>query len=107
MGQEKQTEEATGAEGATAKGGPSAATGSALTAYERGVLDSARKNHIWLNAFQCIRPTDEFKRQVGETILDMLDCRENLICDWQDSESEPLRAIGRLTPELIVRINKS
>lgn len=78
-----------------------------MTDYERQVIESAEKNHIWLNAFACIRPSDEFLIGIGRQVLDMLEQKENLIYPHQDSEIEAMRSIGKLTPELILRVNKS
>lgn len=39
----------------------------------------AEDNHIWINAFNCINPTDEFKIQIANTILAWLDDKERVI----------------------------
>ena len=78
-----------------------------LTNYERDVLESADANLISLNAFECIKPTEEFCAQIGRRILDMLSEEGNLIYPHQGSEVEALQRIGQLTPELIVRVSKS
>ena len=78
-----------------------------VTQYQRDVIKSAAQNHIWLNAFFCIRPTDEFKLSLANQILFMLNNADYLICDYQDSDDEVWREIGKLTPELVVRFNKS
>lgn len=83
------------------------ANSSALNCYNRAVLCAAKENHIWLNAFACVQPTTEFRLQLADQILTMLSEKNNLIYDYQDSADENLRTLGRLTPELIVRINKS
>lgn len=76
---------------------------SPLTRYEKDVLQSAKENHIWINAMMCIRPTDERKRDIGEQILQMLNDRNNLILsDFDGTTFEELKQ-----KELIVRINKS
>jgi hypothetical protein len=78
-----------------------------LSQYERDIIKSAQENHIWLSAFACVRPTDEFKIQLADQILGMLNDKEYMIYDNQDSTNETLKELGRLTPELVVRINKS
>ena len=75
--------------------------------YECQVLKSANSNHIWINAINCINPTPEFLQSIGSSVVRMLNCKENLVIPFQDIENESIRAIGRLSPELIVRINKS
>ena len=32
-------------------------------------IDWSEPDHIWLNAFKCIRPTDEFAAQVGHGVI--------------------------------------
>lgn len=91
--------------GQTASVGSS--NGSALSGYDRDVLRTAKENHIWLNAFACVRPTTEFRLQLADQILAMLNDKSALIYDHQDHPNENWRAIGKLTPELIVRVNKS
>ena len=60
----------------------------------------AKDNHIWLNAFSCINPTDKFKQEVGEMILNKLD-HTDLRATKLSSGKEP---VGNL---IYVRINKS
>jgi len=77
------------------------------TKFDEAIVRTARTNHIWLNAFACVSPTKEFKIALADQVLDMLNDRERLIYDDQDSKNEHIRALGKLTPQLIVRINKS
>jgi hypothetical protein len=67
--------------------------------YQADVMRSAASNHIWLNAFACVRPTDKFCADVGRQIIGMLSQPENLI--------EPDEHLCKHERELIVRINKS
>ncbi len=64
------------------------------------VLQAAKDNHIWLNAFSCICPTDEFKLDLANTILRWLDTKALLL------PASPSR-LGELTPMLYLSINKS
>lgn len=34
------------------------------------VRDHPGVDHIWLNAFSCIRPTDEFAADIGRQVID-------------------------------------
>lgn len=83
---------------------PPLAAGSALTRYQRDVLKSAQQNHMWINAFSCVRPTDELKMQIGAWVLSQLADPEACIqADFDDCPSlKDLRM-----PELILRFNKS
>jgi hypothetical protein len=81
--------------------------GEQLSHYDREVLKAAEANHIWLNAMCCVKPTDEFKIGLADSILAMLNCKENLIYRDQDNPDETLQKLGKLTPILILKINKS
>lgn len=71
--------------------------------YERDVLASAGDNHIWLNAFACVRPTPEFLQSVGAQVLRMLASDDNtILCDHDGGILEDLKQ-----RELILRVNKS
>ena len=53
------------------------------------VAKKAKSNHIWLNAFQCINPSTDFKIQLADTILRKLDDRDSLL-KKEDTLSEML-----------------
>ncbi len=36
------------------------------------ILRSLDENHMWINAFSCLNPSDDMKRQIGEWVLDKL-----------------------------------
>lgn len=67
-------------------------------------MKSAEKNHMWLNAFSCIHPTDEMKIQIGEWVLSRLKDPESCIQANHD-DSDALRDLKQ--PEVILRFNKS
>lgn len=76
--------------------------------YAAKRLEMIQGNHIWLNALYCIRPTDEFKRHLGDTILRWLNDQERLMpSESITSDNEHARALGDLTPVLYLNINKS
>jgi len=75
-----------------------------LTRYEADVLKAAKENHIWVNAFAMIQPSDEFALLIGRTVLGMLCDEDNCIqADYDDFEE--LRDLRQ--PELILRVNRS
>jgi hypothetical protein len=67
--------------------------------WRRDVLRTARENHIWLNAFACVRPTEQFCAEVGRAVLEKLNEPTATI-------PSEFRLVGT-ERELIVRINKS
>ena len=67
--------------------------------FEAEALAKVRENHVWLNAFQCVRPTEEFEREVGAAVLRMFRDPENLI------QSE--KWLIESERSLIIRFNKS
>ena len=42
------------------------------TAAVELVRDHPGVEHIWLNAFRCVRPTDDFAAQVGREVITMV-----------------------------------
>lgn len=76
--------------------------------YDKKALQAAKDNHIWLNAMNCVRPTDEFLISIGKTILSKLSKRDNLMpSDGITSNNESIRELAKLTPILYMSINKS
>ena len=75
--------------------------------YQKMVYEKAKKNHIWINAFDCIHPSDELKKHVGEVVLHMLNCRETIPSDGITSANETVRELAVLTPILYISVNKS
>lgn len=74
-----------------------------LTRYERDVLRSAAKNHMWISAFATIRPSDELKQQIGEWVLSRIrDPEYTIQADFDDG---PLANFDM--PEVILRFNSS
>lgn len=69
--------------------------------YTEDVLRAVGENHLWLNAFSCIRPTEKFAAEVGFQVIRMLKERDRLI-----NVRCPLLEGGR-EQELILRINQS
>ncbi len=67
--------------------------------WRADALRSARENHIWLNAFWCLRPSEEFCAKVGREILARLNNPDLTIL----SENQ---LVGN-ERELVIRINKS
>lgn len=54
-------------------------------------------NHIWINAFECIRPSDELLRSIGRIVVDKLN-ESRIHGDFLGV------SIGKV---LYVRVNKS
>lgn len=76
--------------------------------YKELAYQKANDNHIWLNAMNCINPTDEFKIKLADMILEKLNFESCLIPGSSIiSDDETLKKLGELTPILFLRINKS
>lgn len=69
----------------------------------REIAGMAETNHIWLNAFTCINPTDELKMQIGTLVLDWLNQKDNLMPARADHDCK----LAALTPKLYLSVNKS
>lgn len=77
----------------------------AAPTYEADVLSSARDNHMWLNAFSCVRPTEETKIAIGEWVLRLLNDQECTLLSSLCREGGILSGLNQR--ELVVRFNKS
>jgi hypothetical protein len=74
-----------------------------MTRWEQDVIRSAKANHIWVNAFSLIRPTDKTIYDIGRAVVEMLKSDENLIlCDYDGTPLESLKQ-----KELVLSINQS
>ena len=76
------------------------------------VIEMVESNSIWLNAFHCINPTDEFLIGIGRSVINMLSKRENLLPKYLDDRAESetdtsILKLAELTPILYLSINKS
>lgn len=72
-------------------------------------LRLANSNHMWINAFECIRPTDELRKAIGTWVLEKLADPECLIpsIDPDAPDDRPIHEIQRLCGGIILTFNKS
>ena len=54
------------------------------------IAEACRANHMWMNAFMLIQPSDEYCARVGRTLIDMLKDQANLLPDALMSENSRL-----------------
>lgn len=76
----------------------------------KDIVETVQTNHIWLNAFQCVNPTDEYLRDIGRSIIDMLSRKDNLLPSYLDDDPQTgsvLEELANITPVLYLSINKS
>jgi hypothetical protein len=72
------------------------------------VFEAAEKNHIWVNAFTLIRPTETTYADIGRAVVQMMQDRENLLPSYTGGDdSDPVHDLSRLTPTLYMSINAS
>ena len=72
------------------------------------VLDAAKNNHIWIDSFSLIRPTDETLKNIGTAVIDMLRKPENLLPLYLGSSLDgEITELQKLTPVLYLSINAS
>jgi len=45
----------------------------------REIAGAAETNHIWINAFSLINPSDDMVMSIGRTVADMLRQKDNLL----------------------------
>ena len=74
------------------------------------VLSMATTNHIWINAFDLIRPTDKTYIDIGRIVVNMLRNKENLLPSYYEDkefENDELTDIQKMTDCLYLYINQS
>lgn len=71
------------------------------------VLKRVQSNHIWVNAFTIIRPSDDTLKAIGREVVEMLKQKENLLPSWNGQTEGEVHALSELTPVLYLRINAS
>ena len=72
------------------------------------VIGKLKDNSISLNAMHCIKPTDEFKMRLADTILEILKDKKRLLPQSGiTSDNENIRELAELTPILYLEINQS
>ena len=79
-----------------------------LSEYKDMVFHLSKINHIWLDAFSCVNPSDEFLKDVGRVVLERLNNKDWLISEI--SIIDEMDATGELEiieSQLILRVNKS
>ncbi len=77
---------------------------------EEKILVAVKDNHIWLNAYSCIRPTDEFLIELGRTIIDKLRSDSNLLPSYvpgREQQIEEVHKLSEISPTLYLSVNKS
>ena len=72
------------------------------------VLNSVQSNHLWINAFSLVRPTDKTYIGIGRAVVEMLQTSENLLPNYYGPELDgPITELQSMTPVLYLSINQS
>lgn len=71
------------------------------------ILKSVSDNHMWINSFQLINPTDEILKQIGSWVIDNLKTKESLLPMLLDGDKDEITEIQKLTPIFYCSINAS
>jgi hypothetical protein len=72
------------------------------------VLANAQSNQIWINAFTLINPTDKTYMDIGKTVVEMLQTRENLLPHYYGKEFDgEITDLQNLTPVFYMSVNAS
>jgi hypothetical protein len=72
--------------------------------HREDVLRSVEGNHIWINGFSLVRPTEDLERSIGREVIRMLKDRE---CTIPSSLCATLDMDPALHRELVLRVNAS
>ena len=71
------------------------------------VLKAATGNHVWIDAFTLINPTDETLLNLGRLVARMVTDRASLLPSFYGSAEGDVSDIQRLSPTLYLSINAS
>jgi hypothetical protein len=75
---------------------------------KKKIVEAATGNHIWVNAFSLIRPTDETLLGIGREVVRMLKNEENLLPSYHGGEdANPIHDLQLLGGMLYLSINQS
>jgi len=81
---------------------------------ESDVIKAVSDNHIWINAFSLINPSDETALSVGRSVIAMLQDKPRLLPKYTASASEldadgkrVMQKMAELTPMLYMSVNAS
>lgn len=74
--------------------------------HDKMVVDAVHDNHMWINAFFLINPTDELKMSIGEFVIDGLKNRDALLPSFY-GESQAAQELAELSPQFYCRFNAS
>lgn len=72
------------------------------------VLRAVEQNHIWVDSFSIIRPSDDVLKKIGQAVVNMLRQKDNLLPAYHGEQSDdPVMEIQKLTPCLYLYVNAS
>jgi hypothetical protein len=71
------------------------------------VLKNARSNHIWVNAFTLVKPTEQTYANIGRAVVQMMQDKSNLLPSYYGHSEGDVSELQRLTPTLYMSINAS
>ena len=74
---------------------------------KEAVVKMAEANHIWINAFNIIKPSDDTLIALGRVIVQMLHREADLLPSFHGSVEGDVSELQRLSPTLYLSINAS
>lgn len=69
------------------------------------IVELARENHIWVNAFSSINPRPEVLQDIGRSVLNMLNASHLRTVGFGEPDSKGRKAAE--SPLVYIRVNKS
>ena len=71
------------------------------------IIKAVENNHLWINAFMLVNPSDELKKTIGSWVINSLRNKENLLPMLLSDDNEKITEIQKLTPVFYCSINAS
>ena len=71
------------------------------------VIEAVEANHIYIDAFLLIKPSDEMYIRIGKSVVEMLKNENRLLPLYFENSGNEVTEIQRMTPVLYLSVNQS
>ncbi len=84
-----------------------------MTTTKDQLIEAVNQNHIWINAFELLNPSDDLAKTLGYCIIRWLKEEDNLLprytchSDMNDETMALAERLSELTPVLYMSVNAS
>ena len=71
------------------------------------IIKYVQANHMWLNAFLILNPSDDLKIKIGNWVIECLKKKDDLLPTLFDGDNDKVTEIQKLTPVFYCSFNAS